>query len=186
MRRILWLVPVVVVFALGGLALFRARPAAELGRPAPLFELPDLMKPESRIALGDFRGRPVVMNFWASWCAPCRAEAPELVRASRRFATRVNFVGVNILDGREEALEYVGRYKIEYPNVRDSRAITAKRYGVTGAPETVFLNKQGDVVGKYIGAFHRGQLEELLRELITLRPGETLRITGRGETRPVP
>ena len=187
MRRALWLVPVVVVFALGGVALFRARPAAELGRPAPLFELPDLARPGSRIALAGLRGRPVVLNFWASWCEPCREEAPELARVARRFEEAgVRFLGINILDGREEALAYVRRYGIPYPSVRDTRAVVAKRYGVTGAPETVFIDAEGNVVGRYIGAFRRGQLDELVRELIGLGPEETLRITGRGETRPVP
>ena len=186
MRRVLWLVPVVVIFALGGLALFRARPSAELGRPAPLFELPDLADDDARIALGDLRGKPLVMNFWASWCDPCREEAPELAAVARRMGTRVTFLGVNILDGREEALEYVDRYEIGFRNVRDARAITAKRYGVNGAPETVFVDSRGNVVGKYIGAFRPGQLEDFARDLLELPPGEVLRITGRGETRPVP
>lgn len=186
MRRALWLLPVVVVFTIGGIALFRARPAAELRRPAPTFELPDLADPESRIALADFRGRPVVMNFWASWCDPCREEAPELVRAARKYSSQVRFLGVNILDGRDEALDYVDEFEIGFPNVRDARAVIAKRYGVSGAPETVFIDRGGDVVGKYIGAFRRGQLEELVRDLLTLEPNDVLDITGRGETRPVP
>jgi cytochrome c biogenesis protein CcmG/thiol:disulfide interchange protein DsbE len=182
----LWLLPVVVVLALGGVALFRARPAAEISRPAPLFELPDLAHPESRIALNDFRGKLLVMNFWASWCDPCREEAPELARVARKHAGRVNFLGVNILDGRDEALKYVDQYGIDYPSVRDSRAITAKRYGVSGAPETIFIDKRGYMVGKYIGAFREDQLERLVRDLIALKPGGALQITGRGETRPVP
>lgn len=182
----LWLLPVVAVLGLGGAALFRARPAAELRGPAPEFNLPDLARPDARIALKSFRGRPLVVNFWASWCEPCREEAPELVRTARRFAKRVSFLGVNILDGREEALKYVDRYGIEFANVRDARAIVAKRYEVTGAPETVFIDARGHVVGKYIGAFRRGELSKLVRELIELEPGEVLRITGRGETRPVP
>jgi hypothetical protein len=98
----------------------------------------------------------------------------------------VTFLGVNILDGRSEALAYIDEFKTPYPSVRDSRGIVAKRYLVTGAPETVFIDRRGNVVGKYIGAFESGQLEPLVRELIELRPGELLTIVGRGETRPVP
>jgi cytochrome c biogenesis protein CcmG/thiol:disulfide interchange protein DsbE len=185
-RRLLWLVPVVVVLAVGGWALFTSRPEAVLRGPAPEFNLPDLARADSRIALKSFRGRPLVVNFWASWCDPCREEAPELVRAARAYSKRVRFLGVNILDGREEALKYLGQYRIRYPNVQDTRAVVAKRYGVTGAPETVFIDARGNVVGKYIGAFRRGELERLLRDLVKLEPGEVLRITGRGETRPVP
>jgi cytochrome c biogenesis protein CcmG/thiol:disulfide interchange protein DsbE len=174
------------VLGVGGVALFRARPAAELGRPAPSIDLPDLAEPGERVALRGFRGQPVVVNFWASWCDPCREEAPELVRAARRFSTQVTFLGVNILDGREEALNYVDRYGIDYVNVRDPRAVIAKRYTVTGAPETFFIDREGNVVGSYIGAFERGQLERVVRQFVQLEPGELLRLTGRGETRPVP
>lgn len=186
MRRMLWLLPVVVVFALGGIALFRARPAAELGGPAPDFDLETLEPPPARIALRDLRGKPAVINFWASWCAPCREEAPLLARTAREYGERVRFLGVNILDGRDAAVEYTEEFDVPYESIRDTRAVVAKRYGVSGAPETVFLDAEGNVVGKYIGAFEPGQLERLVRDLMALRPGETLRITGRGETRPVP
>jgi cytochrome c biogenesis protein CcmG/thiol:disulfide interchange protein DsbE len=182
----LWLLPVVVVLGLGGIALFRARPEAELRGPAPEFNLPDLARDDARIALKSFRGRPLVVNFWASWCEPCRDEAPEIVRTARTYTKRVGFLGVNILDGREEALAYINEFEIRYPSVRDTRAVVAKRYEVTGAPETVFIDARGNVVGKYIGAFRRGELAKLVRELLELKPGEVLRISGRGETRPVP
>ena len=186
MRRALLLLPVVVVFVLGGIALFRARPSAELGRPAPAFELPAVDAPPDRLGLADLRGRRAVVNFWASWCDPCREEAPELARAARRYSDRIAFLGVNILDGREEALRYIDRYNVPYESVRDTRAVVAKRFGVNGAPETFFLDENGDVVGKHIGAFGKGQLEKLIRDLIALRPGEVLDITGRGNTEPVP
>lgn len=182
----LWLLPVLLVLGFGGVALFRARPQAELLKPAPGFELPDLAHIDERVSLATFRGKPVVLNFWASWCGPCRDEAPLLVSAARKYGTRVEFIGVNILDGIQEARDYVDQYEIEYLNVRDARAVTSKRYGVTGAPETAFIDGQGRLVGKYIGAFQRGQLKDLLEQLLALSPGETLRITGRGETQPVP
>jgi cytochrome c biogenesis protein CcmG, thiol:disulfide interchange protein DsbE len=185
-RRALWLLPVVVLFVVGGVALFRARPEAALGKAAPGFALPDLARPSERIALDRFKGTPVVINFWASWCEPCRDEAPELARTARKLGRTVTFLGVNILDGRDEALAYVKKYKIPYPSVRDARGIIAKRYEVTGAPETVFIDRDGNVVGKYIGAFERGQLERYVRVLSRLRANELLDITGRGETRPVP
>lgn len=183
MRRWFWLVPVVAVLALGGLALFRARPQAELGGPAPRFELP-LLEGGGRLSLDDLRGKPVVLNFWASWCAPCRDEAPELARVARKVRD-VTFVGMNILDGRDEALAYTRRYDVPYRSVRDVRAVIAKRFGVTGAPETVFIDARGDIVGTFIGAF-TGQLEGLVRDLAELVPGQHLRITDRGQAQPVP
>jgi cytochrome c biogenesis protein CcmG/thiol:disulfide interchange protein DsbE len=179
------LLPVLVLFVVGGVALFRARPEAELGRPAPAFALPELENASRRLGLAVLRGKPVVLNFWASWCDPCKQEAPELARTARRF-TNVAFLGVGILDGRDEGLAYVRKYGIPYRNVRDARGVVAKKYAVTGAPETVFIDRDGNVVGKYIGAFRKGQLARFVRVLERLRPGEVLEITGRGETRPVP
>jgi cytochrome c biogenesis protein CcmG/thiol:disulfide interchange protein DsbE len=185
MRRLLWVAPVAILFVLGGVALFRARPDAEPGGPAPPFSLPTLADPDGALGPDDLRGRPAILNFWASWCDPCREEAPAFARAAREH-DEVAFLGVNILDGREEALEFVEEYGIPYPSVRDASGAIAKRYGVNGAPETVFLDPQGNVVGRYIGAFREGELESLVAELVELGPGEALEITGRGESRPVP
>lgn len=183
MRRLLWLLPVVALFAGVGVTLFRSGPGT-VGRPAPGFELPALDGPS--ISLSDLRDKPVVLNFWASWCDPCRDEAPELARSARELGAVATFLGVNILDGRAEALAYVDEFEIPYESVRDARGVVAKRYGVTGVPETVFIDARGDVAGRYVGAFTEGQLERLVRELIALEPGRTLDITGRGESRPVP
>lgn len=184
MRRLLIVLPAAVLFALFGVALFRADPDAQLGGPAPAFSLPDVAQPDRSISLADYRGRPVVLNFWASWCDPCREEAPALAAVARR--TRVPFLGVNILDGREEALGYVDEFGVGYPSVRDATGGLADRYAVTGAPETFFVDADGRIVGRYIGAITRERLAELVDELAALPAGDSLRITGRGETRPVP
>jgi cytochrome c biogenesis protein CcmG, thiol:disulfide interchange protein DsbE len=183
--RALLLVPVVALFVVAGIGLFRARPQAELGRPAPTFEL-SLLDGDGRLSLGGLRGKPVVMNFWASWCTPCKDEAPEFSRTAKAFEDDVHFLGVTMLDGRQPALDFVERYDIPYPSVRDTRGVIAKRYGVTGVPETAFIDARGRLVGSYIGAFTEGQLEEVVRDLLEIKPGELLRLTGRGETRPVP
>ncbi len=185
-RRLLWVIPLILAFVAVGFGLFRARPAVELGAAAPTFDLPDLARPGRTISLTDLRGRPVVLNFWASWCEPCREEAPELAEAARAFEGRVSFLGVNILDGRDEALEFVRRYAIPYPSGRDGSARVSRLYMVTGVPETVFLDAEGRLVGIYIGAFTPGQLEGILEDLLALPPGGILDIQGRGETRPVP
>ena len=91
-----------------------------------------------------------------------------------------------MLDGKRPAEDFVRRDGIPYPTARDTRGVVAKRYGVTGVPETVFIDADGNLVGRYIGAFTDEQLEDVVRDLIELRPGELLKLTGRGETRPVP
>jgi cytochrome c biogenesis protein CcmG, thiol:disulfide interchange protein DsbE len=185
MRRMLWLVPVVAVFVVGGIGLFRARPQAELGRPAPEITLPAL-DGGGNIRLAGLRGKPVVVNFWASWCEPCKEEAPEFRSAAREFGDDVHFLGITMLDANTAARGFVERYEIPYPSALDARGVVAKRYGVTGVPETAFIDADGKLVGRYIGAFTGDQLSDAVEDLVDLRRGELLQLTGRGETRPVP
>jgi cytochrome c biogenesis protein CcmG, thiol:disulfide interchange protein DsbE len=186
MRRLLWLIPVVLLFVVVGVGLFRARPQAELGRAAPAFSLPALDEPDERIDKADLKGKPAVINFWASWCEPCRAEAEALGAEAREHSEQITFLGIAMLDGRSSALEFADEFNVPYDSARDARGVTAKRYGVTGVPETVFLDERGRLVGKFIGAIDRSQLKSILEDLIELGPDELLSITGRGETRPVP
>lgn len=185
LRRLLIVAPAAALLALMGVTLFTASPAARLGGPAPPFELPDVREPSRSLSLAGLRGRPAVLNFWASWCEPCREEAPELARVSEGHPG-VAFLGVNILDGRQDAIGYLDRYGLRYPSVRDATGRVAKEYAVTGVPETVFVDARGRVAGKFIGAFAEGQLAAIVERLETLPPGETLDIAGRGRTKPIP
>lgn len=185
MRRLLLLLPVAAVFVVVGVGLFTARPA-RLGHDAPEIAQPSLSDPDEEIRLGDLRGRPVVLNFWASWCEPCKQEAPDFARVARAFSGRVAFLGVDILDGREDALAFVEDYGIPYPSVRDASGTVAEDFEVNGVPETIFIDAEGRVVGKHIGQISGDDLEQLVAELDELPPGEVLEITGRGESRPVP
>ena len=173
-----------VVFVLAGVGLFRARPDADLGGPAPLFTLATLGSGDD-LSLVSLRGRPVVLNFWASWCEPCRDEAPSFAEAASEHSD-VTFLGVNILDGRSEALAYVDEFAIPYSSVRDTSGRLSRLYGVTGVPETFFIDASGEIVGRYIGAFDGRQLATLVSELAVLEPGQRLEISGRGQSRPVP
>jgi len=184
-RRLLWLIPLIALFALAAIGLFRARPPAQLGKTAPAFSLPSLHDPNRSIAVRALRGRVLVMNFWASWCDPCKQEAPFLAAAAKAHPD-IEFLGVQILDGRNEGTRYEHRYGIPYESVRDARGSVAKTYGVTGVPETVFVDRRGNVVGKYIGALDRKTLAGILDDLVSLEPGHLLTIEGSGETRPVP
>lgn len=91
-----------------------------------------------------------------------------------------------MLDAKDPAIAYTRTYEIGYRNVRDIRGFVAKRYGVTGVPETAFIDARGRLVGKHIGAFTKGGLGSAVRELLKLKPGQLMKLSGSGETRPVP
>jgi cytochrome c biogenesis protein CcmG/thiol:disulfide interchange protein DsbE len=126
---------------------------------APVFELARLPG-EGELSLDELRGKAVVLNFWASWCGPCKEETPLLERTWQQWRTRdVVFVGVNVKDFRGDALDFMREYGVTYPNVYDGKGWTVGRYGVTGFPETYFVDAQGRVVYRVAGPVEAEDLE---------------------------
>ncbi|MBI4527048.1 MAG: TlpA family protein disulfide reductase [Deltaproteobacteria bacterium] len=121
-----------------------------LGRQAPSFML--MLFDESTIRLEDLRGKVVFLNFWASWCLPCRAEAKTLEAAWKKYKDRnVVFLGVNIQDKEDDARAFIKEFEITYRNGRDTGRI-AVDYGVWGIPETFFIDRQGRITYKHVGS----------------------------------
>jgi cytochrome c biogenesis protein CcmG/thiol:disulfide interchange protein DsbE len=166
LTRLAWFLVPALVFL--GLLAFGLRNTTEgppaPGDPAPAFDAP-LLRGGGSLSLGELEGRPVVLNFWASWCAPCRDEAPMLVRAHEEHGDAIAFVGVDIRDGRTDALEFEKSYGMEYPSVRDESLEIFDDYGLTGQPETFFIDAEGVIVDHVPGALTD---DLLLRELDVL------------------
>jgi len=114
------------------------------------------------VALSELRGTPVVLNFWASWCVPCQEEAATLERSWRQQARSrgVLFLGLDMQDVTTDAHAFIRHYAIDYPNVRDPSNDVARTYGVTGVPETFFIDARGQIVGHIIGESTSQQLAE--------------------------
>ena len=149
-----------------------ARIAAGEKPAAPHFEL-EVIWPEGRtgtLALEDLRGRPAVLNFWASWCIPCRDEAPILDASSRAHAGEVQFVGVDVQDLRSDALAFLREFDVPYVSVRDGTNKTYEAYGLTGVPETYYLDAEGRIVAHAPGAVSADTLEEGIAQAIEGRP----------------
>jgi cytochrome c biogenesis protein CcmG/thiol:disulfide interchange protein DsbE len=115
---------------------------------------------DERLALAELRGHPVVVNFWASWCIPCREEAPILAASARSHDGQVAFLGVDIQDLRADALGFLREFDVPYVSVRDRSMKTAESYGLTGVPETYFIDRRGRVASHRAGPVSRVTLEE--------------------------
>jgi cytochrome c biogenesis protein CcmG/thiol:disulfide interchange protein DsbE len=118
---------------------------AGIGKVAPDFTL-DRLDRAGTLQLSSLRGKVVVINFWASWCHPCREEAPALEAASKQFGDKAVVVGVDVRDESGAARSFLRKYDLTYPAVHDNRDVTWPKYGLTGLPETFFLDRRGRVV----------------------------------------
>ena len=159
-RPSLLLVVVVLVPALGFVALLyfgltRTGTQATVGDPAPDFELSTL--DGDTLSSEDLKGHPVVVNFWTSWCVPCREEAPLLERTWRRYKDDGGmFLGVNIRDAESDAKAFIEEFNITYPVVRDLDQKLTRSLGVRGLPETFFIDHKWTFVSTESGT-RRGE-----------------------------
>ncbi len=124
-----------------------------VGHPAPNFSLA-ILRPASgkgTLSLSNFKGKPVVLNFWASWCDPCKEEAPLLENAWKQMQAQgkdVVFLGIDYQDSSNNSLSFLQLNVITYPTVVDNDGLVATKYGLTSLPETVFINRNGTVMSE--------------------------------------
>ncbi len=137
---------------------------ASIGTEAPAFALADL--DGNPVRLADLRGRPVIVNFWASWCGPCVDEFPILQQAvDERGADGLAVVGIVFRDNSETARGFMQRMGATWPAVMDPGEDTAERYGIFGPPESFFIDANGIVVARQIGPLSRSDMERHLSGL---------------------
>jgi thiol-disulfide isomerase/thioredoxin len=142
-------------------------------KPAP--EITGEMFDGQPFALASYRGKVVALNVWASWCAPCRAEAPTLNQVSREYAAKpVQFIGLNTRDTRASAEAFVKRFEVPYPNVWDPSAQIQLAFRDTlppaAIPSTIFVDAQGRVAARALGRVERPELRNVLDELLASTP----------------
>ena len=170
-KKYLWIIGAVVL--LGWVAVMvvnmhLVESTAMQGRAAPDFTMPlfDQFN-EDEVQLSELRGQVVVINFWASWCVECYKEAELLEQTWQAYQDQdVVFLGVDYLDTDKEALAYMNKYGITYPSGPDMGSDISNSYGITGVPETFFIDKDGNIAHVQIGPIEQNQLYSLLNKLI--------------------
>ncbi len=150
-----------------------ARPPAGRNAPPVRPPAPDFVRETldgRELALSGLRSKPVVLNFWASWCVPCRLEMPILEDAAKRYRGRVHFLGVNVLDKPQQAKAFVRKLGITFPSVLDEEGALLARYRVVGLPTTVFVTRSGRILevhaGPFVGPEGARRLENFLTRLL--------------------
>jgi len=172
MNRTVLLVGIIIAAALVGvLFMGLGKDPSEIrspliGKPAPAFVLREVGTGQT-IDLTQFKGKPVVLNFWATWCGPCWEEHPVLVASARMMQPQVQFVGVVFQDTEEKIMGFLQQRGSSYPTVVDQAGKTAIAYGVGGVPETYFLDANGVIRAKYSGPMSPDILQENLRKAMT-------------------
>ncbi|MGM0675617.1 MAG: redoxin domain-containing protein [Spirochaetota bacterium] len=134
---------------------------------APAFSLESLEGAD--ITLEDAEGRPLVINFWATWCGPCEVELPVKTRLAREFEDEARFWGINLTTsegGVEEVRRYAEEHEINYPVLLDRRGNVQQRYGVRGTPTTYIIDSEGGVVHKFMGAMDYRDMKRRLEGLV--------------------
>jgi cytochrome c biogenesis protein CcmG/thiol:disulfide interchange protein DsbE len=122
------------------------------GKKAPPFTIKRLDN-DTTVSLADFAGKPIVINFWATWCGPCKMEHPVLDWAAKQYGDRAVFLGIVFEDTEENTKRFLAQNGWGFVQLFDPKSTVAVDYGVSGVPETYFIDRQGIIVGKHAAPF---------------------------------
>jgi thiol-disulfide isomerase/thioredoxin len=158
---------VFLIFAMAGVALSTfGQQASSQQEPAPAFELKDINR--RTVRLSDFKGKVVLLNFWATWCAPCRAEMPDLVKLQNEYRSKgLQIVGVTYPDYTRAGVRHLAqRLKLNYPILLGTAEL-AVQYGVSEAlPTTIVLDREGQIRARILGILEPDEFEQIVKPIL--------------------
>ena len=135
------------------------------GKAAPAFQLQNLIEGQPAVSLTGFIRTPVVLNFWASWCVPCRTELPAFASAADDLRDNVAFVGIDNTDSRDAAIDLATASHLNYPSGFDPSGKVASGYGLFGMPTTYFISADGKILGTHTGQLSSRTLRDTISRL---------------------
>ncbi|TFG76593.1 MAG: TlpA family protein disulfide reductase [Thermodesulfobacteriales bacterium] len=119
------------------------------------------------IGLENFKGKPIVINFWATWCGPCKQEIPFFEKTWKEYKDKgVVFIGIDVMDDKENAVEFIETLGISYTNLYDPSGKTSNAYGVVALPATFFIDKNGNIAVKHYGSFLGSDAEKAFKSYL--------------------
>jgi len=162
-KILIYFAPVAI---LGLIAMGCSAPAVEMDKPAPDFQLPDLAGEE--VNLSDFKGKPVLLNFWAGWCRPCEEEMPYLQQVYEEWSDQgLVVLTVNLGDSPSEVNQFMQNNQLSLPVLLDIKQSLAQEYNVASIPTTFFIDKDGIIRAKIIGSFRSKEaIESKLGQIV--------------------
>tara|TARA_Y100000588_G_scaffold353567_1_gene407127 strand:+ start:120 stop:740 length:621 start_codon:yes stop_codon:yes gene_type:complete len=136
-----------------------------VGKKAPSFVAPKVGG--QLVSLENYKNKPLVLNFWASWCPPCRDETPGMERIWRKYEDQgVVILGINVQDGEKEAERYISEFGVTFSNALDLDGSITVDYGVTGLPVTFFIDNDSVVIGRWVGSISEDRLDNWVSNLL--------------------
>lgn len=166
MRRLTALVIALflITAALAGCAGANVKRGPEVGLLAPDFQLKNLAgKP---VTLASLQGKPVFLNFWATWCPPCRAEMPDLNVMYQKYGDRIHFLAINVGESAKPVRQFLATNNLTFPVALDSSNSVASTYRVNGIPTSLVLDSKGIIRGKQVGMLTAQQMEGLIKKVL--------------------